>query len=543
MAGSETGLREALEALELERGRRERAEAALNCSQCYRQVFDLATDMIVVQDIETGEIIDINAEASRATGYSRRELIEMGVAGWSPTGPDYAPERVMAHLAAAAAGEPQLFEWAYVDRDGALHPTEVHLRRADLNHEPRLLAVVRDIGNRKQRDHEQRCLERRLLEAQKLESLGVLAGGIAHDFNNLLMGVLGNATLALEAMSRDAPGRSEIVGIEQTARQMADLAQQMLAYSGRGRFVVEPVDLEATVRKALPLLKQTIRGDARLELDLAPEACRLRGDISQIRQILVNLVKNASEALDGGAGVIRVRTRLLPPEELANIEPLTEWAPPGGACCCLEVNDDGHGLSGLSRKQIFEPFVSTRPGGRGLGLAAVLGIVRGHEGTITVDSEPGLGTRVRVLFPEEREEVPEDRISSGHPLPFEGKGTVLVVDDEPVVRMTVSRYAERMGLQAMTAADGPEAIRVFSECGDTIDLVLLDMTMPGMDGRETLVELRSIRPDVPVLLSSGYSEEEALSAFENIQLAGFLQKPYSIDELASTLRRTLPVRS
>ena len=536
MAEPDAGLNETLER------ETERAEASLACSEFYREIFDLATDMIVVQDIETGAIIDVNAETSRATGYSHRELIEMGVAGWSPAGPDYSPERAMGHMVAAARGEPQLFEWAYVDKAGVLHPTEVHLRRAELDSEPRLLAVVRDIGDRKHRDEEQRGLERRLTEARKMESLGVLAGGIAHDFNNLLMGILGSATLALGVMDCDAPGRAEIRVIERTARQMADLAQQMLAYSGRGRFVVEPVDLAQIVRQALPLLESTILREARLELDLATDRCRLRGDSGQIRQVLINLVKNASDALDGG-GVIRIHTAVLPPSELAGIEPLTDWTPPAGPCCCLEISDDGHGLPTRARDRIFDPFFTTRPGGRGLGLSAVLGIVRGHGGTITIDSESGRGTRVRVLFPVELAEVPADRISGAQPLPFEGGGTVLVVDDEPVVRSTVSRYAERMGLATITADGGLEAIRIFAERGDTIDLVLLDMTMPGMDGRETLAELRSIRPDIPVLLSSGYSEEEALSVFEDTQLAGFLQKPYTIDQLARTLRRALPERA
>ena len=540
MAGQNARLAEALAALERERALREAAEAENARLQGYRQIFDLATDMIVVQDIDTGEVVDLNAETSRATGYSRQELLDMGVAGWSPPSAEYSRERAMAHMMAAVRGEPQLFEWAFVDRAGLVHPTEVHLRRAVLDRQPRLLGVVRDITDRKRRQAEQKELEQRLNEARKLESLAVLAGGIAHDFNNLLMGVLGNATLALAQMGRDGAGREELEGIECTARQMADLAQQMLAYSGRGRFVVEQVDLEEAVRRAQPLLESMVREGARLELELAGQSCRMRGDAGQVRQILLNLVKNASDALVDRGGVVRIRTSVLSPQELAAVEPLTDWSPPSGSCCCLEVSDDGQGLPSRARDRIFEPFFSTRPGGRGLGLSAVLGIVRGHGGTIAIDSEPGRGTRVRVLFPLEETALPADRVSGPQPLPFEGEGTVLVVDDEPVVRHTVSRYAERMGLKALTADGGPEAIRIFAERGDSIDLVLLDMTMPGMDGRETLVELRAIRPDVPVLLSSGYSEEEALSVFESTQLAGFLQKPYSIDQLAATLRRALP---
>ncbi len=542
MAELDAGSQAALEALEQERAERQRAEAALAEAHSYRQIFDLATDMIVVQDIETGAVIDINEETSRATGYTREELIEMGVAGWSPTGPEYSPVRAAAHMSAAVRGEPQLFEWAFVDRTGVLHPTEVHLRRVDLDGTPRLLAVVRDITDRKRREQERRDIERRLTEARKLESLGVLAGGIAHDFNNLLMGVLGNATLALGQLDREAPGRTELREIERTARQMADLAQQMLAYSGRGRFVVEHVDIEDTVRRALPLLESMLPRDARLETEVTSGECRMRGDAGQIRQVLLNLVKNAAEALREGGGTVRVSTSALDPGEAADVESMAEWTPPSGRCCCLEVSDDGQGLPRQVRRRIFEPFYSTRPGGRGLGLSAVLGIVRGHDGTITIDSEPGRGTRVRVFFPLEEARLRADLISGPQPLPFQGEGTVLVVDDEPVVRNTVSRFAERMGLRALAADGGPEAIRIFTERADSIDLVLLDMSMPGMDGRETLVELRAIRPDVPVLLSSGYSEEEALSVFEEVQLAGFLQKPYSIDQLASTLRRTLPAR-
>ncbi len=407
------------------------------------------------------------------------------------------------------------------------------------------IEVVEDVTEARRAREERRRLEAQMQQAQKLESLGVLAGGIAHDFNNLLMGVLGNADMALAKAPPESPLRVYLRRIETAARRAADLTNQMLAYSGKGRFVVEPIDLSRLVEEMGHLLETVVSKRAILRYDLRRGLPPVEADATQVRQVVMNLIVNASDAIGERSGVVTVHTGAVEADRaylrgafLA--EDLAE-----GTYVCLEVSDTGCGMDAETRGRIFDPFFTTKAAGRGLGLAAVLGIVRGHRGTLKVYSEPGRGTTFKVLLPTSPCAGPAgpgldpEGGSEGGPPGWQGSGTVLVVDDDETVRAVAKMMLEDAGFRVLTAADGLEGVALYRERADEVVAVLLDMTMPHLGGEETFRELRRIRPDVRVLLSSGYNEQDAVARFSGKGLAGFLQKPYRASALLAKLREVL----
>lgn len=502
----------------------------------YRQLFHHSTHMMMLQDIETGAIIDANAETTRVSGYSLEKLRESGIAGFSPKGPGFEPERAMGFISKAAAGDPQLFEWGFVDKRGELHPTEVHLKRVEINGIHWLLSTARDITKRKQMEEDKQRLEKRIQQAQKLESLGVLAGGIAHDFNNLLAGIMGNADLALIKLPPDAPCRRYLENVEKTAQRATELTNQMLAYSGKGGFIIQPFSLSKTIKEIGHLLEAVVSKKATLEYHFASVLPQVEGDVSQIRQVLMNLINNASDAIDQETGVITVKTGVEEIDTAQMEDTFLDWGLVPGPYVFVEVSDTGCGMSEDTQKKIFDPFFTTKFTGRGLGLAAALGIVRGHKGAIHVQSEVGRGTAIRFLLPAISKAEKPQIIGRAPAESWTGAGLVLLVDDETFVRDMATEILETIGFDVVSAADGYEAIELFKEQRDECCLVVLDMTMPRMNGAETYSEIRRIRSDVPVLLSSGYNEQEAQKRFADEGLSGFIQKPYSLRTMASVLR-------
>jgi PAS domain S-box-containing protein len=388
-------------------------------------------------------------------------------------------------------------------------------------------------------EEERRKLEEKIQQTQKMESLGVLAGGIAHDFNNLLMGILGNANLALDEMPAEAPARYSLQQIEVATRRAADLTKQMLAYSGKGRFVVKALDLSVLVEEMLHMMQVSISKKAVLKLNLTERLPAIRADATQIRQIVMNLITNASEAIGDRSGIIAITTGAMEcDQEYLSTTHLNEDLK-GGLFVTLEVSDTGVGMSAETQARIFDPFFTTKFTGRGLGLAAVLGIVRGHHGAIKVYSEPGRGTTFNVLFPasEDQAETLEGRKAGD--TKWKGSGTILVADDEETIRALARRILEKAGFDVITAEHGLRAVEAFRERAEEITAVLLDMTMPHMDGEQVFRELRRIRPDVCVILSSGYNEQDATRRFSGTGLAGFIHKPYSPAELIAKIREVL----
>ncbi len=399
--------------------------------------------------------------------------------------------------------------------------------------------VARDISERRRAEEERTQLEAQMLEVQKLESLGVLAGGIAHDFNNLLMAIMGNADLALVDLPAASPARLNLEEISRASQRAADLCRQMLAYSGKGQFVIGPYNLSEIVKEMAQILEVSVSKKATLLYSFAPELPAVEADATQLRQVIMNLITNASESLGDGSGVISISTSVLECDRDYLSKSHLDDKLPAGSYVCLEVADTGCGMDEETQRRIFDPFFTTKFTGRGLGLAVVLGIVRGHRGAIRVDSTPGRGTSFKILLPAVAWEQTEQEPSSKQGvLPSPG-GTILLIDDDPAIRKVGTQMLRGMGFKAFTAASGREGLKIFKKHAREIDCVILDLTMPEMSGDEVFRELRRVRSDVPVILSSGYNEEEIAPRFLDEGLAGFVQKPYTMANLQISLNRVL----
>ncbi len=409
----------------------------------------------------------------------------------------------------------------------------------------KMIGTIQDVTDRRRAEEERLALERQLQHSQKLESLGVLAGGIAHDFNNLLMAILGNLDLALSQISPVSAARASIEHSLTAARRATDLTRQMLAYSGKAAFDVRAVDLNEIVHENAHLLRACIPKLVRLTLDLGEPLHAIVADAGQVQQVIMNLITNAAEAIGDHAGVITLTTRMQDVDAGALRASRVEEVPESGRFVCLEVSDTGCGMDAHTQQRLFDPFFTTKLMGRGLGMSAILGIVRGHRGAIMVDSEPGTGSCIRVLFPASvalpasarpaRTGDPADE-APGMP----ARGFVLVVDDEDMVRDVCRRMLQQAGWAVLDADGGLSAIDVFAAHANEVACVILDLSMPHMDGFGVFRALRAIRPDVRVILSSGYSRNhEPGTDLAAEGFAGFIQKPYSAKTLRDEVARVV----
>jgi len=381
-----------------------------------------------------------------------------------------------------------------------------------------------------------------MLHTQKLESLGVLAGGIAHDFNNLLTGILGNAGLALMMIEPDSTIHGYVQRIETAGHRAAELISQLLAYAGKATFREQTVDLAALVTEMAELLRLSISKQAELRLDFDAGLPAVRGDATQLRQVVMNLITNASDALGGQPGVVGISAEVAHVDHAWLLDAHLREDLPEGVYVRVAVTDTGSGMEEATRERIFDPFYTTKFAGRGLGLAAVLGIVRGHGGAIRVTSQLGSGTTVEVLLPCER--PAEEALPAPEPVArpeFDTRplhATVLVIDDEEGVANVAAATLEHAGCQVLVAYGGAAGVAEYASQPDDIDAVLLDLTMPGMSGPEVLARLLELRPAARVILSSGFREPEQ----EGLAVTGhaaFLQKPYHPGRLIGTLRQVL----
>jgi PAS domain S-box-containing protein len=491
--------------------------------------------------LEAVRVRDVNRAALRLHGAESREQL---LGALPKTFADSACTDFGREVAALARGE-TVFELQTqrltLDgeaRDVLLNLTLVPGSEAEWGH---VVVALTDVTRLRQAERERQDTLTKMLHVQRLESLGVLAGGIAHDFNNLLTAIMGNAALARD----DLPGSSqagEYLGrIEKTSRRAADLCQQMLAYSGKGRFVIKPINLSELVEEMTHLLHVSIGKSVVLRLELPKSLPPIDADVAQVQQVVMNLVTNASEAIGDNRGAITIATGLLDVDARYMAGFGVEEQLPAGHYVYLEVSDTGRGMDAQTRERIFDPFFTTKFTGRGLGMAAVRGIVHGHKGAINVYSEPGKGSSFKVLFPCSAADAAIDiKASQAQQEPvWRGQGTVLVVDDEDSIREIAAMALERAGFKVMLAADGVEAVQLFRAHHDEIVAVLLDMTMPRMGGEAAFTEMHRIDPSPKVILTSGYNEQDATNRFAGKSLAGFVKKPYSPRMLIAKFREVL----
>jgi PAS domain S-box-containing protein len=394
------------------------------------------------------------------------------------------------------------------------------------------LLCVTDETERRGVEEERRQLEAKVAEAQRLESLGMLASGIAHDFNNILAIALTHTELMLEELANPEQLEVSAKEVRSAVMRAADLAHQMLVYSGRGPIVSETLDLSEVVRSMNGLLVSAAPKDCLL-LELADDLLPIAAERARLQQIILNLVVNAAEAVSS-SGRIRLRTRNAPAAPRPEEERADDRV-------LIEVSDDGKGMDDETRRRAFDPFFSTKFAGRGLGLAVVHGNVQAHGGTIGVESRPNGGTTVRVYLPVNREvarhanDVPE-------PAPWRGSGLVLVVDDEEPLRLAFGLLLARLGFDVCYACDGVEALEVVRKTTTPLVAVLLDLTMPRLDGRATLAELRRVEPELPVFLMSGFSntapEDSVICRAD-----GYLTKPITSAAMADSMRRAVGMKN
>ena len=505
----------------------------------YRLLIETARDVILRHDL-SGRVTFVNQAGVDLLGIPREEFIGLDVRELL-TSASYTES--LRRKAAREAGETGVFlyEIEYQLRSGGTVPMEVSstLLPAPLNGtgEPQVLVIARNIADRRREQQEQRLHEDRLRDAQKRESLGVLAGGIAHDFNNLLVTILGNAEIALEDLPADSDLRPLVAAIFAAGGQAAELCRQMQAYAGATPVEAALHDLSRLVAEIQHLLQATMVGGSRLRFELADGLPPSLIDAGQLRQVIMNMVNNASEAVgpEGGEIVIRTGRRDVGAAHLENWVAGADLV--AGPHVFLEVRDTGAGMDQQTRSRMFEPFFTTRFTGRGLGMSAALGIVKGHGGGFTVESVPGRGTAVTFWLPARGGAVSPARAAAA-PRADDGalRGrTVLLVDDDVRVRSVAESFLRRLGCRVLTAADGFDAIRLFGQRHAEIDVVIIDFTMPGLDGVNTSRRLRAIRSDIALLMSSGHDEESVRRRVADLGLTGFVGKPYNLRQLREAL--------
>jgi PAS domain S-box-containing protein len=404
----------------------------------------------------------------------------------------------------------------------------------------RMIGTIQDITALRLNEEERRTLQTRLANSQKLESLGVLAGGVAHDFNNLLTGILGNILLARSMLPF---GREDLASrmqqAESAATRAVELTRQMLAFSGRGHFVIQSVDLNAAMSEMVELLRSGLSTKVSFRFELDPGSPCILADASQVRQVVMNLIINAAEAIGEQPGVITLRTEVRDIDAAFLATGFSVGALEAGRHVCAQIVDTGCGMDEETRSRIFDPFFTTKFIGRGLGLAAVLGIVKGHHGAIWATSSLGLGTTFSVLFPSAPCSPPPQAPLVSEAVPDRFSGRVLVIDDEELVRDLVGVVLEEAGFEVVLAESGPAGLDVIREWVAKIDVVLLDLTMPGMGGLEVFAELKKLRPDLRVVLTSGYTRGNVLRQFIDVVPDDFIEKPFQPADLVAAVRRNM----
>jgi two-component system, cell cycle sensor histidine kinase and response regulator CckA len=507
---------------------RKRVEQTIRESELrYRSVIEQTVEGVFLMDVHTKRILEANRAFCVMLGYTAAELQKVQL--YSIIAGKF--EEVNTNIYQILdSGQAVTGEQQYIAKNGKTVDVEFSASILQMGGKRMLVMVVRDMTDRKKNEETKRQL-------QKMESLGIMAGGIAHDFNNLLQVVLGQTAIALRHIDQGNAAADHLEKAKKAIMRAADLTQNLLSYSGKGRFNAQVVSLNEVIRQNLQLIETSLPKNAQLVLHLHDAVRSVYGDRQHIQQVVMNLIINAGEAITDRGGTVTLSTSM---EEVylwdstwteRTGEPLDP-----GFYSVLEVLDDGCGMNKETISKLFDPFFSTKFSGRGLGLAAVFGIVRGHRGGLMLESEEGRGTKFRLAFPAigiNAEEPMADESVNNYQL---ASGVVLIVDDEEMVREVVGDILENSGFKSIAASGGEQALSMYAEHRDEIKVVLLDLSMPGMSGEETFVRLRSIDPRAHIVISSGYSEAEVRAKFVALgEVSGFIQKPYQSDALVKKL--------
>ena len=501
---------------------RKKAEDALRESELkFRSLFDLSPQPVALTDLNTGILLDANKRFCEVTQYARENLIgntvtDLGL--WSEE------ERGKFIDELTKTGEANGINAHIKAKDGTILDVLLFAKTIQLGGKSLIFSTFIDFAR-------QRRLEARLHHAQRMEALGTLAGGIAHNFNNLLMGIQGNASLMLLDTPPGNPHYERLLNIEQQVESGSKLAKQLLGYAREGRYEIQPIDLNRLLRETSGTFGAT-RKEIRVHQELAEDLYIVTGDQGQIEQALFNLYINAADAMPGG-GDLFIKT--------ANVtSPVTQdqhLDQQPGKYVLLSVSDTGIGMDKKTMERIFDPFFTTKDMSKGTGLASVYGIVRNHDGTINVYSEKGEGTTFLISLPASRHQALKEDIEPTGVTP--GKGNILLVDDEEMILGVASQMLEKMGYHVLKAKSGEEAIQLYKENKDTIDLVILDMIMPGVGGGKTCDTIKEINPSIKILLSSGYSLENQATEIRGRTWDGFIQKPFKMNRLSRKIREIL----
>ena len=517
--------------------------AALRYSEArYRMLADNVLDIIFSNDVD-GICTYISPSITAHTGFSVEDYV--GQPFHIHTAP--ASAEAIKHAQQLARDNPKAFnfnehfEIETVCKDGTIKNLECALSMlADINGDyAGVLGVARDVTDRKQAEQQRLVLEDAYRQSQKMEAIGTLAGGVAHDFNNLLTGILGHAELMRTNFTLDPRVQDSLGVIETAALRAKELTSQLLGFARKGRLQTTDVHINKLVQETIALLDRTIDKRISIESSLDPRPLTINADPSQISQILLNLAVNARDAMpDGGRLLFETQSFVI--DEYFSYSHFEALKP--GIYCVISVTDTGVGIARDKLSRIFEPFFTDKPDGKGtgLGLAMVYGVATSHGGTVTVYSEVGIGTVFKVYLPLSPA-IAFDMAAPMAQRPISGKGTVLVVDDEAIVRNLAKAMLEQLGYSVLVAEDGVAAVDAYRERGDTIDLVILDMIMPNMGGRECLEHLQQLNPGVKVIISTGYSHDTIANRMSGQQSYGFLQKPYRLQELSEIVATTLAV--
>ncbi len=421
-------------------------------------------------------------------------------------------------------------------------PVEMRVVPIEWDDQPAYLILLRDLTERRKAEEERQRHETERQYAQKLESLGVLAGGIAHDFNNLLMSIVARAGLALRSLSPDSPIRNHLQVIEKSGLRGGELANQMLAFSGKTQLVFQPIDLGQFLKESQSFLRSTVSKRITLTFNLTKDLPAIYGDRSQLRQLLMNVVTNAAEAIGDQDGTICMNTNTLDTSKQDFSQYHIMGDLPCGTCVSLSVQDSGKGMKPELIPKIFDPFFSTKFPGRGLGLATLLGLVRGHGAAIAVHSQVGQGTEFCFMFPINKKPSAQGPPSVTLPINSSSNSMptkILVVDDEEEVRTACSLILNEIGFDALVAQDGNAGSHIFEQYQDEIALVFLDLTMPNLDGGKLAEVIRGLNPHVPILIASGYPEEEAMKHFTQSTISAFIQKPFQVEVLIAKIQELI----